>query len=149
MIPVIEKPKKEGRIGPPKVQHSTGGWNTYAAAIKTSAVVSLSLCKLIGDLLLSSGEVFQIHHLNQLLTALESQYWCARLFDCDEALRSGLRQRGFIVIIPGPHLLDQEVSSAKIMLRTIIDIYLSTENEDFSSKSSKKLDLFVTPWISR
>ena len=126
--------------------------------IKTSAVVTLSLCKLIGDLLLASGEVFQIGHLEQLLTALEVQYWHTLLFHGNVDLLTRLAQKGFVVIVPGPHLIDQEVQSARIILRTIIDIYLtsnSKEKQDADSTSGPgssagaELDAFVAPWISR
>ena len=118
-------------------------WRQYAATIKTTAVVSLSLCKLIGDLLLSSGEVFQISHLDQLLTSLESMYWHALLYHGNDKLLSRLQQRGFMIISPGPNLLEQEVQSARVLLRTIIDIYLSTGG------SCEELEVFIAPWFSR
>lgn len=144
-------------VGLPKVQvlNKKDAWKSSAAAITTSAVVSLSICKLMGDFLLSSGEVFQICHLDQLLTALETQYWHARLFHGDEALRESLRQRAFVIIqkktgfCDSSYLLDQEIHSATTMLRTIIDIYLTTSSEKSENSSNTELDIFVTPWISR
>lgn len=83
-----------------------------------------------------------------MLKALEAQYWQARLFDDDEILRSNFRQRGFVIILPGPHLIEQEVLSAKTIIRTIIDIYIST-GRDTTLSSGQKLDDFVAPWIFR
>lgn len=96
----------------------------------------------MGDLLLTSGEVFQICHLEQLLMALEIQYWHALLLHSNTDILSQLSYKGFIIINPGPYLIEQEVLSARTILRTIIDIYLSSE-------SCQELGLFVTPWISR
>lgn len=129
-------------------------WRQRSVMIRTSAVVTLSLCKLVGDLLLKSGEVFQISHLEKLLTALEAQYWHTLLFHGNPELLLHLSSQGFVVILPGPHLIDQEVQSAKIILRTIIDIYLSTENKIPSVSrsgpgSGLELDAFVSPWVSR
>ena len=130
-------------------------WRQRSVMIRTSAVVTLSLCKLVGDLLLKSGEVFQISHLEKLLTALEAQYWHTLLFHGNPELLLHLSSQGFVVILPGPHLIDQEVQSAKIILRTIIDIYLSTENKIPSVSRSGpgsgllELDAFVSPWVSR
>jgi hypothetical protein len=77
-----------------------------------------------------------------------------RLFHGDEALRESLRQRGFIIIQKSAgadnlYLLDQEMYSATTMLRTIIDIYLTTAIEEPASSSNVELDVFVAPWISR
>ena len=135
-------------------QNWSKNWKQYSVMVKTSSVVTLSLCRVIGDLLLASGEVFQISHLEQLLTALEAQYWHTLLFHGNPELLSRLALKGFVVIVPGPHLIDQEVQSAKIILRTITDIYLSSDNKDKSdsgpsSRSSQQLDTFVAPWISR
>lgn len=147
----VEEPRKILR------QTLSSNWKQYSVMVKTSSVVTLSLCRVIGDLLLASGEVFQISHLEQLLTALEAQYWHTLLFHGNPELLSRLALKGFVVIVPGPHLIDQEVQSAKIILRTITDIYLSSdckENRDKadsgpSSRSSQQLDAFVAPWISR
>jgi hypothetical protein len=140
-------------------QTLSSDWKQYSVMVKTSSVVTLSLCRVIGDLLLASGEVFQISHLDQLLTALEAQYWHTLLFHGNPELLSCLALKGFVVIVPGPHLIDQEVQSAKIILRTITDIYLSSDNKEnkekdtsdsgSSSRSSQQLDEFVAPWISR
>lgn len=138
--------------------NSAGMWKQYSAMIKTSAVVTLSLCKLIGDLLLASGEVFQVGHLEQLLTALEVQYWHTLLFHGNVDLLTRLAEKGFVVILPGPHLIDQEVQSARIILRTIIDIYLTSNSKHTADSTSGpgadldsgvELDAFVAPWISR
>ena len=121
---------------------SISSFKQISNSIQTSAVVSLSLCKLIGDLLLNSGEIFQINQLELLLTALETQFWHALLFHGNKELLNNLIIKKFIILPPGPHLIEQEVQSARIILRTIIDIYLSSE-------SCVDLGLFITPWISR
>ena len=125
------------------VDHNfTNTWKQYSTTIKTCSIVSLALCKLTGDLLLSSGEVFQICHLDQLLIALEVQYWHALLLHSNSNILSFLSLKEYSIISPGPYLIEQEVISARIILRTIIDIYISSE-------SCQELGLFIAPWISR
>ena len=125
------------------VDHNfTNTWKQYSTTIKTCSIVSLALCKLTGDLLLSSGEVFQICHLDQLLIALEVQYWHALLLHSNSNILSFLSLKEYSIISPGPYLIEQEVIAARIILRTIIDIYISSE-------SCQELGLFIAPWISR
>ena len=54
--------------------------------------------------------------------------------------------KNFKILDPGPHLIEQEVQSARIILRTIIDIYLSSEN---CEEQNQELGQFIKPWISR
>ena len=125
------------------VDHNfTNTWKQYSTTIRTCSIVSLALCKLTGDLLLSSGEVFQICHLDQLLIALEVQYWHALLLHSNTNILSFLSLKEYSIITPGPYLIEQEVIAARIILRTIIDIYLSSE-------SCQELGTFITPWMSR
>jgi brefeldin A-inhibited guanine nucleotide-exchange protein len=120
-------------------------WAQLSSASMTSMVVSLDFIRLSGDVLNTYFANWHLKHLSQVLTALEASHWHARSFNENASLRKALYEKGFMRFPEGPerlpHLLEQEIQTASLILDLVLRMY--------SPKQKKDVVHFAERWTER
>ena len=106
-------------------------WAHLAASAMTSMVVTLDFIRTLRKFYDQGAPNLKLRHHLRFLSVLEHVHWHARSFNEDQGLRSALRSRMFMRFPenPGrlPNLLEQEVSSATLLVRIAVKIFADAD----------------------
>lgn len=124
----------------------------------TAMVISLDIIEVSRDIFKAYFDSWDLCHFALILSGLETSHWHAKSFNENVRLRSRLAKRRFMVFRDDPsrlpHLLDQEVASAQLILEIVFSMYNSAYDHDLIETSSQNLrasDLgrFASGWVER
>jgi hypothetical protein len=111
---------------------SSEDWPHLAASAMTSMVITLDFIRMIREFFNHCSSFFKLRHHIRFLSVLEGVHWHARSFNEDQALRASLRVRAFMRFpeSPGrlPNLLDQEVSSASLLMHIAVKVFADSDS---------------------
>ena len=142
-------------------------WRELSSAVMTSMVISLDFIKNIRIVVQAHFGSWRLEHFSTFLSAVEASHWHAKSFNANHTIRSRLRKRGFMPFaespIKLPHLLEQEVDSASLLLDTSLHMYalVNLDGDDDiafnsgipdqrrDSDGGEDLEAFAEPWVQR
>lgn len=139
-------------------------WRELSSAAMTSMVISLDSISCAKAVLFAQFSSWRLEHFTSILAALEASHWHAKSFNANFAIRNQLRKRGFMPVkdsvIVLPHLLEQEVQSAAVIVDTTLLMYsfgkLEASAEAVVGSNSlpsrvqpHAFESFAEPWVHR
>lgn len=135
-----------------KISNDGSEWNRIACAAMTSMVVSLDFVRVTGEVINVHYSYWEQSHFNEVLNALETSYWHARSFNENDGLRRQLRRMSFMKFSDDsaklPHLLDQEIQTATLILDVLLKMYSKADGRFFEF-STRRLERFLLFNFSR
>lgn len=131
-------------------------WREIAQCAMTSMVISLDLLQVVNQVLKANFSMFSVDHFSTILSSLEVSMWHAKSFNDCVSLSFRLQQKRFMRFRDDPsrmpHLLQQEVLSANILLSASFQLYGVSVSEDQPAavnEQQQDLLLFAAPWVER
>ena len=116
-------------------------WVYLSSRAMTGMVLTLDYIRVMGNMLNTHYNAWEMSHLPVLLNTLQCCYDYARCFNMDSALRSQLKTKSFMKFRDNParlpHLLEQETQTAAQLLVFAFRLYAEEGTGGLGDEKSK------------